>query len=196
MRSWTGRWWASPVRASASSRSSGTSSPSSGSRSPTTSSTSGSPCTPCSTAPSGTTSTTRGRGGACWTSTPRTSTRPVGSSWRVGPSENNAETGGFYDILGPNNYAVESGSFAKLREVSLTYKVGHIGGVGDWTVGVTGRNLLTITNYTGFDPEVGAGGGSGAGSTTSPTGSGLINQVDAFNFPVLRTFTFSVSTRF
>ena len=122
--------------------------------------------------------------------------KPVGYSWRVGPSENNAGTGGFYDILGPNNYAVESGSFAKLREVSLTYKVGHIGGVGDWTVGVTGRNLLTITNYTGFDPEVGAGGGSGAGSTTSPTGSGLINQVDAFNFPVLRTFTFSVSTRF
>jgi hypothetical protein len=47
---------------------------------------------------------------------------------------------------------------------------------------------LTITNYTGLDPEVGAGAGQ--------TGSGLINQTDAFGFPTLRTFTFSLSTRF
>ena len=46
----------------------------------------------------------------------------------------------------------------------------------------------TITNYTGLDPEVGAGAGS--------TGSGLINQTDAFGFPTLRTFSFSLSTRF
>ena len=54
--------------------------------------------------------------------------------------------------------------------------------------GLIGRNLLTITNYTGLDPEVGAGAGQ--------TGSGLINQTDAFGFPTLRTFTFSLSTRF
>ena len=34
------------------------------------------------------------------------------------------------------------------------------------------------------------------GSTTQGTGSGLINQVDAFGFPTLRTFTFSISSRF
>ncbi len=80
--------------------------------------------------------------------------------------------------------------------MSLSYKVGRIGGVGDWTVGLVGRNLFTLTNYTGLDPELGVGGGSTAGSTTSPIGSGLINQTDAFDFPTLRTFTFSISTRF
>jgi len=113
--------------------------------------------------------------------------KPVGYSWRAGGTESTG-TGGFYDLLGPNNYVVESGSFAKLREVSLTYKVGRIAGVGDWTVGVIGRNLFTITGYSGLDPETGVAGGQ--------SGSGLINQTDAFGFPTLRTFTFSLSTRF
>jgi TonB-linked SusC/RagA family outer membrane protein len=130
--------------------------------------------------------------------------KPVGYSWRAGGTESTG-TGGFYDLLGPNNYVVEDASFAKLREVSLTYQIGQVRGWGDWTVGVIGRNLFTITNYTGLDPEVGCGGrnnndfagscGSG-GSTTQGTGSGLINQVDAFGFPTLRTFTFTVTNRF
>jgi len=117
--------------------------------------------------------------------------KPVGYSWRAGGTESTG-TGGFYDLLGPNNYVVESGSYAKLREVSLTYKVGRIAGVGDWTVGLIGRNLFTITGYSGLDPETGVAGNG----TNSQSGSGLINQTDAFGFPTLRTFTFSLSTRF
>lgn len=113
--------------------------------------------------------------------------KPVGYSWRAGGPESTG-SGGFYDVLGPNNYTVESGTYAKFREVSLTYRAGQIAGWGDWTFGLVGRNLFTITNYSGLDPEVGVSGGS--------TGSGLINQTDAFGFPTLRTFTFSVSTRF
>jgi hypothetical protein len=113
--------------------------------------------------------------------------KPLGYSWRVGGAEG-AGTGGFYDQLGPNNYNVEDGTYMKLREVSLTYRVGRIGGVGDWTVGLIGRNLKTFTNYTGYDPEVGVSGGQ--------AGSGLINQVDAFDFPTLRSFTLTFSTRF
>jgi TonB-linked SusC/RagA family outer membrane protein len=127
--------------------------------------------------------------------------KPVGYSWRAGPSESTG-TGGFYDTLNPNNYVVEDASYAKLREVSLTYKLGAVRGFGDWTLGIIGRNLLTISGYSGYDPEVGCGGRGGAGacgnggSTTRGTGSGLINQTDAFDFPTLRTFTFLVSTRF
>lgn len=113
--------------------------------------------------------------------------KPVGYAWRAGGPESTG-SGGFYDVLGPNNYVVEDASYAKLREVSLTYRLGKVGGVGDWTLGLVGRNLYTVTNYTGLDPEVGVSGGS--------TGSGLINQTDAFGFPTLRTFTFSLSTRF
>jgi TonB-linked SusC/RagA family outer membrane protein len=113
--------------------------------------------------------------------------KPLGYGWRVGGPEG-AGTGGFYDLLEPNNYVVEKGSYAKLREMSVTYHVGRIAGQGDWTFSFIGRNLLTISNYSGYDPEVGVSGGQG--------GSGLINQVDAFNFPTLRTYTLSLSTRF
>ena len=107
--------------------------------------------------------------------------KPVGYTWRVGGSEG-VGSGGFYDILGPNNYNTEDGSFVKLRELSLSYRVGRIAGIGEWSVSVIGRNMYTWTKYSGYDPETGAGG--------------LINQVDAFAFPTLRTFTFSISTRF
>jgi hypothetical protein len=116
---------------------------------------------------------------------------PLGYEWRGGPSESTG-IGGLYDVLGPNNYVLEKASFAKIREVSVSYKLGPVGKVGDWTVGVIGRNLKTFTNYTGLDPEVGSNGGS----TTVGSGSGLINQVDAFGFPTLRSFTISLSTRF
>ena len=120
---------------------------------------------------------------------------PLGYEWRGGPSETTG-IGGLYDVLGPNNYVVEKASFAKLREVSLTYKVGPVARVGDWTIGVIGRNLKTFTSYTGLDPEVGATSAVNGGSGTIGSGSGLTNQVDAFQFPTLRTFTFSLSTRF
>jgi len=115
--------------------------------------------------------------------------KPMGYQWRAGPSESTG-IGGFYDVLGPNNYVLETASYAKIREVSLTYKVGPVAKVGDWTVGIIGRNLKTFTNYSGLDPETGATGGN------NQSGSGLINQVDAFGFPTLRTFTLSLSTRF
>jgi len=125
--------------------------------------------------------------------------KPTGYSWRAGNSESTGN-GGFYDTLNPNNRVLENASFAKLREVSLTYRLGRVVGVGDWTLGVVGRNLATFTKYTGLDPETGCGsestGCGGGGSSTQGTGSGLINQTDGFGFPTLRTFTFSLSTRF
>lgn len=114
--------------------------------------------------------------------------KPVGYGWRVGGPEG-AGTGGFYDLLGPNNYNVEKGSYTKLREVSLTYRLGRVAAIGgDWTVGVIGRNLYTWSKYSGIDPEVGVTGGQAS--------SGLINATDQGAYPTLRTFTFSFSTRY
>lgn len=113
--------------------------------------------------------------------------KPLGYSFRVGGPEG-AGSGGFYDLLGPNNYNTENGSYAKFREMSLTYQLGKIGGIGDWTVSGIARNLLTITKYSGYDPETGVSGGQ--------AGTGLVNQVDAGNFPTLRTYTISISSRF
>ena len=47
--------------------------------------------------------------------------KPVGYGWRVGAPEG-AGDGGFYDLLGPNNYNTEDGSYAKIRELSVTYR--------------------------------------------------------------------------
>ncbi|MDQ8154192.1 MAG: SusC/RagA family TonB-linked outer membrane protein [Gemmatimonadota bacterium] len=97
--------------------------------------------------------------------------------------------GGLYDLLGPNNHTVEDASFVKLRELSLGYRIGKLPTVGgDWTVSLIGRNLKTWTSYTGYDPEVGLGGGD--------LGSGALNAIDAFTFPNLRQITFSISTSF
>jgi hypothetical protein len=65
------------------------------------------------------------------------------------------------------NYAVassrylEDGSFIRLRNVRLSYQlnrnIAERLGLQNLTVYVYGNNLCTWTNYSGFDPEVGAG---------------------------------------
>jgi len=112
--------------------------------------------------------------------------KPYGYYWRTGVESSGV--GGFYDILGPNNQSVENGSYAKLREAMLSYRVGAIGGMGDWSVSLVGRNLHTWTKYSGFDPEVGA--------PTGQSSSAIVNAVDAFTFPNVRTFTFGLNTSF
>ncbi len=59
---------------------------------------------------------------------------------------------------------VEDGSYVRLKSVTLSYKVldknSKFKYIKDLSVYVTGRNLITLTNYTGFDPEVNAYGTS------------------------------------
>ena len=114
--------------------------------------------------------------------------KPIGYYWRGGPPDNASGVGGFYDILAPNSRFVESSSYAKLRELAFTYNFGPLGGVGNWTASLVGRNLFTITNYTGFDPEVGLSQGI--------SNSGTVVAVDAFSFPNTRSLTFGLSTSF
>lgn len=111
--------------------------------------------------------------------------KPVGYYWRAGDT---GGIGGFYDILAPNSRFVEGASFAKLRELMVSYAVGPVGGVGNWEVSLIGRNLFTITDYKGFDPEVGITGGE--------AGSGAVSAIDSFTFPGLRSFTVALSTSF
>ncbi len=113
------------------------------------------------------------------------SAKPIGYYFRA---TSTGGIGGLYDVLGPNNNTVEDASFVKLREVQVAYRLGRLAGVGDWSISMVGRNLLTFTDYKGFDPEVGVGGGN--------LGSGALNAIDAFGFPNLRTFSFQISTSF
>jgi TonB-linked SusC/RagA family outer membrane protein len=114
--------------------------------------------------------------------------KPIGYFFRANAAGGSTGIGGLYDVLAPNNLTTEDASFVKLRELSLGYRIGRLAGVGDWNVSLVGRNLITFSSYTGFDPEVGVGGGS--------LGSGVLNAVDAFGFPNFRQLSIQISTSF
>ncbi|RKY53557.1 MAG: hypothetical protein DRP93_06415, partial [Candidatus Neomarinimicrobiota bacterium] len=97
----------------------------------------------------------------------------------------------FYDGTGINSYFVEDGSYLKLREVSLYYTFdkrqlnGFLGGLFEEVrIGFQSRNVLTFTNYRGYDPEV----ASGTDLTNFP--------FDNFGYPNYRTYTGSIQLNF
>ena len=112
--------------------------------------------------------------------------KPMGYYWRAPQPDNGAGVGGFYDVLGSNNQTVQKGSYTKLREVSVGYQLGAIRGIGDFSLTLVGRNLYTITDFLGWDPEVGG----------SVLESGGFGSTAAFQYPQTRTFTFTIGTRF
>jgi hypothetical protein len=108
---------------------------------------------------------------------------------------------GYYDQmygvagLRPVNFFVQDASYTKLREVSLRYRFDRNALAGTplrffegIAVSVIGRNLLTWSDYNGYDPEVGRDGGD--------TGSAAIARVDGFNYPNFRTFTAAIEVNF
>lgn len=84
---------------------------------------------------------------------------------------------------------LEDGTFLKLRELSVRYNLdrdllARIG-LGNFAprniaIGIVGRNLLTLTGYSGFDPEVGS----------------VLQRYDSFSYPNTRTFTGTVEITF
>ena len=93
----------------------------------------------------------------------------------------------FYDVNTPNSYWVEDGTYLKLREVALGYtfplkSLNVFGGVvKSITAKVVGRNLLTFTDYSGYDPEVGS----------------LRQPYDGtYKYPNFRNYAFSLSLDF
>jgi len=119
--------------------------------------------------------------------------KPIGYYWRQGPSQSptagsTAGVGGFYDVLGPNTYNTEDASYVKLREASVSFRLGPIGGMGDWKVGFVGRNLKTWTDFHGFDPE--------SGSTSGPLNSAALTGIAGYRYPKMRTYTVQLSTSF
>jgi hypothetical protein len=83
--------------------------------------------------------------------------------------------------------SVKDGSFAKLREISLTYTMDraflkNLTGFSSIDVRVAGRNLKTWTKYSGFDPEVNLGGAEF-----------LTQGLDYFINPPTRSFVLSFS---
>jgi len=119
-----------------------------------------------------------------------------------GVAENLRKPIGYYETLygasglQPSSAFVDDASFIKLREVSVRYRASRdlmdrtplTRGFENVTFSVTGRNLLTWTDYDGYDPDVGSTGGG--------TGSAALARVDGFSYPNFRTVTFGFEINF
>ncbi|MCC9167828.1 SusC/RagA family TonB-linked outer membrane protein [Pontibacter harenae] len=83
------------------------------------------------------------------------------------------------------NY-IEDGSYIKLREISVAYdfKPAFLNN-NNVRVSLAGRNLFSIDNYSGYDPEVNA-----AGQTTAVRG------FDFVEVPIPRTYALGVNVSF
>ncbi|HEX2093789.1 MAG TPA: SusC/RagA family TonB-linked outer membrane protein [Longimicrobiaceae bacterium] len=101
---------------------------------------------------------------------------------------------GMERVLGFNTYTqqyIEDGSFVKLRELSLAYRLPEAalrripGRVRDARISLSGRNLHTWTDYTGLDPEVSNFGNQQIG-----------RSVDVAPFPPSRSFWLSIDLGF
>jgi hypothetical protein len=111
---------------------------------------------------------------------------------QTGKSEETKKPVSYYQKLYNTNstvsWFVEDGSYIKLRQVALQYAFDRqqlqkvFGGLGieRLTLGLVGRNLITISDYSGFDPEV--------GSVEQP--------YDGFSYPHYRTYTLKFDVEF
>ncbi|MCK5788888.1 MAG: hypothetical protein KAH32_07805, partial [Chlamydiia bacterium] len=92
----------------------------------------------------------------------------------------------FYGGSNPSEYWVEDGSYLRLGEASLSYNLNknNLGALGEYlssiNMSLIGKNLLTFTNYSGFDPEV--------------MSSGYV--YDNTGYPNFRTYSFSIAIKF
>ena len=97
--------------------------------------------------------------------------------------------GGNVDNVRNSTRFVEDGSYLRLKAVTLTYNFNprllKKSGISKLSVYTTGQNLLTFTNYSGFDPEVNAFG-------LSATELG----VDYGTYPQARTLTVGLNAEF
>ena len=87
---------------------------------------------------------------------------------------------------------LENGSFLRLNNATLGYnlssdKIGLSNVLQSIRVSVTGQNLFTITDYSGFDPEI----------NTGSTIAGIQTfGIDYFTYPKAKTFLISLNVTF
>ena len=88
---------------------------------------------------------------------------------------------------------MENGSYARLRNVSLSYNftaIDFVKSIGIKTLRayVAGENLVTITKYTGYAPDLNIG----ASTPNNPATQGL----DFGVYPLARTITVGLNVGF
>jgi hypothetical protein len=95
--------------------------------------------------------------------------------WTTPGQVTNVPKAGSSSALFISDRFVEDGTYVRLKAVTLGYNFKKALGFNNINLYVTGQNLFTITNYSGFDPEVNSNGGS-------------IIGIDYGVYPQVRTF--------
>lgn len=95
---------------------------------------------------------------------------------------------------------LENGAYARLRSVQLGYSfltpVIKRAGFSKARVYLGAQNLFTITNYRGFDPEIGTNGGRDGSQGVDQTTKNLQIGVDRGAYPQPRTFMLGLNLGF
>ena len=101
-----------------------------------------------------------------------------------------------YNNVSPNSWFVERASMLRLRDASISYNVGDKYRP-KWfktaAITIAGRNLFTITDYKGLDPE--ATNTNDAQGNAAPA-IGAINGVDYFGVPNLKSYIITLNLGF
>ncbi|MCF0042755.1 SusC/RagA family TonB-linked outer membrane protein [Dyadobacter fanqingshengii] len=84
-----------------------------------------------------------------------------------------------------SSYVVEDGSYMRCKNLTLGYTLPRFKGVQGIRLYVSANNLFTITNYSGYDPEV-----------NTYAGSNTIIGVDNFVYPQSRSFLGGIQVTF
>ena len=114
-----------------------------------------------------------------------------GEEDQAGKPDNLKKPAEYYSSLYNGNdevdWFVEPGGFMKVRELSVRYRVPvqrlaalRRFGIQGAALAIVGRNLFTISDYSGYDPEVGS----------------AITRQDSFEYPRFRTITGTVQLEF
>ena len=107
--------------------------------------------------------------------------------WRTPGQITDVPKAGFN--IQPSSYFVEDGSYLRVKDVTFSYNFngGILNklGVSRLQPYVTASNLLTLTKYSGMDPEVNQWGNSGA-----------VQGIDWGTYPHSKTFVFGLNVEF
>ena len=97
-----------------------------------------------------------------------------------------APRGSVFALVPIEEYRIDDGSFVKLREIALGYRLPSIvKGMSNFNITLSGRNLISWDNYNGYDPETNAGGNSDR-----------LRGTDFGNVPIPRTYQLSLTASF
>ena len=89
------------------------------------------------------------------------------------------------DVLNRSDLFIEDASYTRLKNIRLDYRLPTGRVLKNATIYVSGQNLITLTKYSGYDPEVNAF-----------SGNDVRQGVDLGSYPAAKSYTLGLSVSF